>query len=1201
MTAYIKSHMNLKRAHLLSITALILICWSALCIYAHTEPSDAVTQQPDKIEGRRLEILFLGPVPSGHNPITRFQIIRQALGPKGINFTYTEDLKSLNKANLGKYDALLIYGNNLFLAKDQETALLDYSANGGGCVFLHSACGCFHNSDAYIKLLGAQFKSHGTGVFKPTVVDHQHELMKGFQEYEVWDETYVHHKINPDKHVLMKYKEEPWTWVRQNGKGRVFYTASGHDERCWNNENYQDLVYRGIVWAVGEEKGKAFKALKFPKLEYRPSEVSIIHAKSWGEPLDRKIPHTHLQKPLSVEDSMSLAQVPVDMELNLFASEPDIINPIAINWDEHGRMWVVEAYDYPNSFVSNKPGKDRIRIAEDTDGDGRADKFSTFAEGLSIATSVLPIKNGCITTDFDEMVALTDTDGDGKADQRRVIFKGIQLWDTHACVSHLNYGLDGWIYATSGYSGVKTTVAGKEHKFSQGVFRFKEDGSDFEFLQGTTNNTWGLSMTAEGELLGSTANNNPSFYVDVPNKLYKDIKQPTTPRADSQDGIYPITFDHLQVDCKNHFTAAAGHTIYNSSLFPSNWKNTRALVCSPTGKLVAAPELLRNGSGFKTVKYFENIYASADAWSSPVAAEVGPDGAVYIADWYNSIIQHNVYGDEQEKGKGNAYLTPERDRSHGRIYRIAPKNAKVASAPDLSTPEAQVKALSHPDFFWRVTAQRILLENGIDKVKSQLLDNLKSDNTACLHSIHILGQKLSESEVESTLKPCLNYKTPGIKSAVLTYLPSSEDIATDLIKALPSYTAPEKKSALLYVAGVEKSDNILAQLIPLKSELLKDKTLEQSVLVSFVAHGQSPQRATVVRKNIPLSESAKRGAKVFETATCIACHQPHGNGVEGAFPPLNGSEWLSRNHEDSIKIVLKGLNGPISVKGMKYNGGMPAQEALSDQDITDVLNFVRNSWDNQLGDIPVSEVTRIRASLKHRATPFTTEEFKLVVPQPSHSYNFDKELHDTKGKQDAKRKGTSATTPGDLSKNSGEKTTAIKNDAYIDLPNNIISDLAKSSVIGSLTVEMTLTIQENRPWAEAWSFGTNDNGEDHSNNASSSNYITLIPMNAQNKRLRLAARGASKELFIDGKKALTPGKKHQVIAAFTAGEMSLYLDKKLIGTSPLPDGLDLTKFTNNNNWLGRSQFNDPMLTGTIHSLKLYDTCLCPEQVHALED
>ncbi|MGB0774654.1 MAG: PVC-type heme-binding CxxCH protein, partial [Akkermansiaceae bacterium] len=316
--------------------------------------------------------------------------------------------------------------------------------------------------------------------------------------------------------------------------------------------------------------------------------------------------------------------------------------------DEKGRMWAVEAYDYPNSHVMNKPGRDRIKILQDTDGDGKADKISVFAEGLTICTSVLPFGSGCITTDGEEMVFLYDSNNDGKADKRQVLFKGLKIWDTHACTSNLRYGHDGWIYATVGYSGVDIKIGEKHIKSGQGVLRFKPDGSDVEMLQNTTNNTWGLGITEEGRVMGSTANNNPSWWLDVPLAAYRKagVKPQRTPRADSSDLTYPLTYDYLQVDCKERVTAGAGHAIYTSRLFPSEWWNKRALICAPTCKLVAAPRVERRGAGFKTTGFEQNIYATADSWSAPVAAEVGPDGGIYIADWYNSIVQHNVYGDK---------------------------------------------------------------------------------------------------------------------------------------------------------------------------------------------------------------------------------------------------------------------------------------------------------------------------------------------------------------------------------------------------------------------------------------------------------------------------------------------------------------------------------------------------------------------------
>jgi len=1155
---------------------------------------------------RRLEVLFLGSPNSSHKPLERFKTIRRALGVKGVNFTYFNQPTALTKENLAKYDALLVYGNHDVLKKDQELALLDYSKNGGACVFLHSSCGCFRNSEAFIKLLGAQFKSHGRGVFRVDTVLPDHELMKGYEGFECWDETYIHQKHNPDRTVLQKHKEEPWTWVRTHGKGRIFYTASGHDERCWQQPNYQDLVLRGILWSVGSEKAQLVSNLKLPKLSFYTSNVNIVPAKSWGVPLDRRVPHTVLQNPLPVTESLKLAQVPVDFTLQIFASEPDIINPIAINWDAQGRMWAVEAYDYPNNHVMNKPGLDRIKILEDTDHDGKADKVSVFASGLTICTSVLPYKKGCITTDGEQMIYLADTDGDGKADKREVLFSGLNIRDTHACTSNLRYGFDGWIYATVGYSGIDIRIKAKRHKSGQCVFRFKPDGSDLEILQSTTNNTWGLGFTEQGRIMGSTANNNPSWWLDVPLSAYQKsgIKAERTPRADSVDKFFPLTFDYLQVDCKEGVTAGAGHAIYTARLFPDDWHNQRALICAPTGKLVVAPRIERRGSGFKTTHFEQNLYASADAWSAPVAAEVGPDGAVYIADWYNSIVQHNVYGDDQKRGKGNAYITEHRDRKHGRIYRIVPKGSKPSAFPKMDTLENQIAALSHSNLFWRLTAQRLIIEHHSEKAIPLLKAQLTAGTSKKIHTFQLLAQlsPMDALTIGARIFDQAHKTQPSFQRPYIEAIPATEKTSLSLINSLEIMTPDARHAILLHASKVPKSEAVLTALNKKKELLHKDKTLLPALTVALASHGAAP--STGQPRQHSLSASAKRGAKIYQSATCVACHQDHGEGLEKTFPPLNKSEWLSRNHEDAIRIVLKGLTGPVKVRGKDYNGGMPAQENLTDRQIADVLNYTRNSWDNKLGDITVKEVTRVRAELKDRKLPFTAKDFKKVsTPEPNHSYNFAKGLEDTIGHAHAHISGGNrpvkiGTGGIDLTANNGERCTQIKSDQFIDLPNNIISNAANQGVIGELSIETWLQVNENRPWAWAWGFGSSDQGEGKSGGAAQSDYLALIPMNAHNKKLRLCARGGGKEYFFDTKATLETNKMHHIIATYSRSHMALYLNGKLVGRHALPEKLNLTTFKNDNNWLGRSQFPDPVFDGSFLRLRIYPFALNAETVEA---
>ena len=195
-----------------------------------------------------------------------------------------------------------------------------------------------------------------------------------------------------------------------------------------------------------------------------------------------------IQNPLSPEDSRKHIQLPEGFTAELFASEPDIINPIAMAWDEQSRLWVVQSQDYPHG-LENEVGGDRITICEDVDGDGKADKFTDFATEQSLTTGIVIVKGGIIVAQAPDMVFLEDTDGDDRMDQRSILFGGFGIWDTHAGPSNLRYGLDNMIWGSVGYSGFESTFGEKLVNFSMGVFRFSKAGDFFEPIGKFNNNT----------------------------------------------------------------------------------------------------------------------------------------------------------------------------------------------------------------------------------------------------------------------------------------------------------------------------------------------------------------------------------------------------------------------------------------------------------------------------------------------------------------------------------------------------------------------------------------------------------------------------------------------------------------------------------------------------------------------------------------
>jgi putative membrane-bound dehydrogenase-like protein len=652
---------------------------------SYAQPAAAARDSASRDADRsRLHVLFLGNdgANQSHDPVARINELIPYLSRQGILVTYTDDQNELNLERLEHFDVLMQYGNRNVLEKDQELALLAFVQGGGGFVAVHSASASFLNSDAFVNLIGGTFISHGVGTFSTDFVAPNHPLLAGLTEFESWDETYVHTAHNPDKTVLAVRREgdhaEPWTWVRTQGAGRVFYTAWGHDERTWTTEGFQKLLERAIRWTAGDsalDRNFAPPTLTFnngtPLPNYPPG-------RPWST---EEAPITAIQDPLSPDQSMAHMALDPEFEVQLFAAEPLIANPIDLTWDERGRLWVLETLDYPNDFAENRVGNDRIKILEDSDGDGQADKSTLFADGLNIATSLVLANGGVVVTQAPDVLFLRDTNGDDAADERRVLFTGWQSFDTHAGPNNLHYGFDNRIWGTVGYSGMDGgTVGGKEHTFNQGIFRFAPDASSLELMSHTNNNTWGLGFDEEGRALASTANGVPVVHHVIPQRFYDGVRgtlgRNNLPSIATSNAIYPLPGKVRQVDWHGRFTSGSGLHVYTARSFPESYWNRVAFVSEPTGHLLAKFTLAESGSTLVAENDW-NLIASLDDWFAPIQAKVGPDGALWFLDFYNVVVQHNPTPEGFEQGPGNAYVTPYRDTDFSRIYRVTYKNGAL--------------------------------------------------------------------------------------------------------------------------------------------------------------------------------------------------------------------------------------------------------------------------------------------------------------------------------------------------------------------------------------------------------------------------------------------------------------------------------------------------------------------------------------------
>jgi putative membrane-bound dehydrogenase-like protein len=735
-----------------------------------------------------VKVLLLGDE-GHHRPAVMARLLTPILAKAGIQVDFTINVNELTAARLARYDVLAIFRDSGNLPARPEAALLDFVEDGKGLVAIHCASHCFRNSDKYTALVGGRFWKHGTGVFRSRIIEAQHRAMQGVKSFESWDETYMHNQLAEDIRVLMVREEqggyEPYTWVREQGKGRVFYTALGHDERTWKSPGYHRLLEQGIRWAAGRVKPAPVKPF-----EYVEANVPYyVPGKQWGtmgEPIRK------MQKPLEPAESMKHMHLPEGFEIQLYAAEPDIARPIAMAWDERGRLWIAESVDYPNDMQPPGKGHDRIKICEDTRGTGRADKFTVFADKLSIPTCLVFANGGVIVAQAPDTLFLKASKGDDRADIRKTLFRGWGTRDTHAGPSNLRRGLDNWIWGTVGYSGFRGSVGDKDHRFGQGIFRFKPDASDLEFLTSTSNNTWGLGLSETGQVFASTANNQHSVHLGVPNRYFEKVRGwygRGGMGIEDHKKFHPVTPNIRQVDFHGGYTAAAGHALYTARSFPREYWNRAAFVCEPTGHLVHVDWLAPQGSGY-TARDGWNILASDDEWTAPIMAEVGPDGALWVIDWYNFIVQHNPTPRGFKTGKGAAYVTPLRDKSHGRIYRIVYKGAKSAQAAKLerSDPKSLVAALGHDNMFWRQTAQRLLVERGKTDVLVFLADQVGEKNGPpamhALWTMHGLGAFASaKSEWNEVARGGLAHADPGVRRAALGVMPRNHDSVAAILAA----------------------------------------------------------------------------------------------------------------------------------------------------------------------------------------------------------------------------------------------------------------------------------------------------------------------------------------------------------------------------------------------------------------------------------
>lgn len=431
---------------------------------------------------------------------------------------------------------------------------------------------------------------------------------------------------------------------------------------------------------------------------------------------DERIPHAQDKPPgpaLSPAEAIAKMTVPEGFTVELVASEPDIVNPVAMTIDEKGRFWITESLEYPRR--SPGPGKDRVKILEDTDADGKADKFSVFMEGLNIPSGIAVGHGGVWIANAPDILFVQDTDSDGKADTSEVVVTGFGRDDTHELPNSLTWGPDGWLYGLNGVFNPAHVVYGpKNPNFKEGqkpwdftcaMFRIHPKTREFQVFCEGTSNPWGIAFNDEGEAFISACVIDHLWHLTETGYYHR------------QGGPYPpFTWKIESIVSHKHQKAAyCGIHWYDSDAYPEEYRK-KLYMGNIHGSCINSDRIERFESTYKASPE-PDLLSANDAWFMPVVQKTGPDGCLYILDWYD---RYHCYQDANRDPAGI-------DRLKGRLYRLRYKDTPRAKPEDMSklSDNDLFTELGSENGYRRDIAQRLLTERLLgDGDRKTFLDNI---------------------------------------------------------------------------------------------------------------------------------------------------------------------------------------------------------------------------------------------------------------------------------------------------------------------------------------------------------------------------------------------------------------------------------------------------------------------------------------------
>jgi len=794
------------------------------------------------------------------------------------------------------------------------------------------------------------------------------------------DEIFGKEKIKSDANralVQAAVNEKNWMWhkdIKMPNGVQVF----GRRYNPFGPDNYPAEITK--LRQLTDIRDQAiWKALKGEKMDLAAADTGTLKLPEVKTNYQPSFKNGNPQY-LSGEDAVKKIKMAPGYKIELFASEkefPDLEKPMQLSFDNKGRLWVAVMPTYPQWKPGDPKPNDKIIILEDTNNDGKADKETVFADGLHLPVGFELAAEGVYVSQGTDFILLTDTNGDGKADKKEILLSGFDDHDTHH--AHHAYTTDpsGAIYMGQGvflHSDIETSY-GTVRATNGGFFRYNPQQRKLEFTaQLSIPNPWGIAFDEWGQ----------NFYAETSGP---DVSWMMPGSVKPRYGEFTPKSRTL-IEEKHKVRPTSGLEFISSRHFPPEVAGDM-LINNTIGFLGMKEHVVKDdGTGYKG-SWRQDLMRSDDPNFRPVDMEFAPDGSLYVIDWHNVLIGHMQHNQRD----------PLRDHTHGRVYRITyPSRPLVQPAViDGASIDVLLNNLKLPEYRTRYRTRRELRGRQPNEVLAHLktwvagLD--KTDSSYEHHLLEGLWVSWGLNRVDQTLlHQLLQAKDYRARAAAVRVVRYTGHQVKDQVALLKQAAGDEhgrvRLEAIVAASWLDK-DNGLAILKEAAKKPIDDWMEEP--YSTALAYLEGVERKEKEEQSFQTSlkgkelEYYKKGQVIYsKEGACITCHQAYGKGLLAAsFPPLAGTKWVLGNDERLIKVVLKGLQGPLDLEGKKYPGQVPMTPfggMLNDEDVAAVLTYVRNSFGNKGTFIEPAKVKKVRAETSSKTGFYSPEELLKQHP-----------------------------------------------------------------------------------------------------------------------------------------------------------------------------------------------------------------------------